>query len=440
MWKKSTGNLLVAVCLLLLLGACGQDTAPDGQAGATKEAAPKDQIDRLSDAPITLKVWSGDNATEQKAMIAEPIKAKFPNITLEIIPSQGNALDKLLSQGTKPDIIRVSRNNMVTQVLPPKMEYDMSPLIKKYNYDLSRYSPELIQSIKGLGKDGQMLGLPYTKVTYGLLYNKQLFDKFAVPYPKDGMAWDQAIELAKRMTRLEDGVQYLGLCVQWYNILGSQLSLPQIDRNDKANMSNWTRPATIFKQIYDIPGNRGANTSSLAKAMDPFYKGTLAMLAINPSSMISTTKQYPDLQWDMVTVPTFPEAPKSAPFLNYRLAAVAPTSEHKEDAFKVIAYLNSDEVQTKLVRDGYVTSLNNPEIQKQFAANLPELKDKNLQAIFKNVQADPFQSQYLESSVEKIILGGFNDIREGKGGDINTVLRQMDEEINKKVAELKAGK
>jgi multiple sugar transport system substrate-binding protein len=426
--------------LFLLLGACGQDPVSDNLQDATKEAAPKDQINQLSDTPLTLKVWSGDNAAEQKAMIEVPIKAKFPNITLEIIPSQGNPLDKLLSEDNKPDIIRVSRNNMVSQVLPPKMEFDMTPLVKKYNYDLGRYSPELIQSIKGLGKDGQTLGMPYSKVTYGLLYNKQLFDKFAVPYPKDDMTWDQAIELAKRMTRLEDGTQYLGLSVQWYNILGSQLSLPQIDRKTQANMSSWTRPAAIFKQIYDIPGNRGANTSSLAKAMDPFYKGTLAMLAINPSSMISTTKQYPDLQWDMVTVPTFPEAPKAAPFLNYRLAAVAPTSDHKEEAFKVIAYLNSDEVQTKLIRDGYVTSLKSPEIQKQFAANMPELKDKNLQAIFKNVQADPFQSPYLESSIEKIILGGFDDIREGKGGDINTILRQMDEEINKQVAGLKSGK
>jgi multiple sugar transport system substrate-binding protein len=395
------------------------------------------RIDQLaSTAPLTLKVWAGDNDSEWADTVEGPIKTKFPNITLERLKLQGNSLEQLLSAGNGPDIIKSAKVQMITQVLPAKMEYDMSPLIKKYGYDLNRYSPELMQSIKGLGKDGQVIGLPNGKVSYGLIYNKQLFDRFAVPYPKDGMTWDEAIQLAKRMTREENGVQYTGLSVQWYNILGSQLGLEVIGRDDKANMSKWSRPASIFKQIYDIPGNKGGDTSSLAKAMDPFYKGTLAMLVINPASMLSTTKQYPELQWDVVTVPTYQEAPETGPYLNYRMLAVSPTSEHKDEAFQVIAYLNSDEVQTQLIRKGYLTSLNSREIQQQFSMDSPELKGKNLQAIFKYKQADPYQGIYVDGAVESILLKGFNTIKEGKI-DINTALRQMDEEINKRVDEVK---
>jgi multiple sugar transport system substrate-binding protein len=437
MLKKGITALLVIVCIAALMAACGGGTK--GSQAGDNDSKRGDRIDQLSTTePITLKVWTGANDNIWINTIEEPIKKKFPNVTLERVSLQQNSLQKLLSAGDPPDIIHGSKNHMVFQVMPAKMEYDLRELIKKYNYDLNRYLPELIDSMKNFGDNGQIYGLPNTKVVYGLLYNKRLFEKFAVPFPKDGMTWDEAIQLARRMTRVEDGIQYRGLDIQFYNIIGSQLNLEVIDRNGKANMSNWLKAATVFKQIYDIPGNNGPIAGTIAKTMDPFYKETLAMVAINPDTMFSSAKQYPDLQWDLVSVPTFPEAPNVDPYMNYTFFAVSPTSKYKEDAFKVIVHLNSDEVQTASIRKGFPTVLKNPEIQKQYTADLPELRDKNVQAVFRNKQSDPYVSPYFDSSIDTLVKNGFNDIRQNKG-DINTILRRLDEEINKKVAEMKFG-
>lgn len=53
--------------------------------------------------------------------------------------------------------------------------------------------------------------LPLFRNIQATFYNKGIFDKFGVPYPKDGMTYDEAIELAKKVTRSVDGVQYYGL-------------------------------------------------------------------------------------------------------------------------------------------------------------------------------------------------------------------------------------
>ncbi|CAG7646985.1 hypothetical protein PAESOLCIP111_05287 [Paenibacillus solanacearum] len=425
----------MSICVLAaFMAACTQN-------GGGQEAKPAPQAekpDRLSTSePLTLKVWTGDNEQMFKETLVDPIKKKFPNVTLERIASQELSLDKLIAAGNPPDMIKQTKNFMIFNVMPVKMEMDLTPLIKKYNYDLERYDPGLIQSMRSFGAQGQLYGLPTTKVGHSLLYNKQLFDKFAVPAPKDEMTWDEAIKLAARMTRLENGVQYRGMDLQFYNMIASQLNLSVIDKNGKANMSAWSRPAEMFRQLYSIPGNNVPIPGTIAKVMEPFYKETLAMVVINPSTMMTATKQYPQLAWDLVTVPTYPEAPGVDPYTNYTYFGITPTSKYPDEAFKIITYLNSDEMQTELNRAGYPTVLKNPDIQKQFAANSPELKGKNLQAIFKHKQSDPYVSPYFDNSVDSLVRTKFNEIIAGKK-DNNTLLRELDEAIDKKVAELKA--
>jgi len=437
--RKKSGLLTIAFVITagLAAGCSGEDNGTQQKTPSPEPQKAAVRIDQIeSKDPITLKIWTGANEILWKDTIEDPIKKKFPSITLERIPLQQNTLEKLIAAGNPPDMIHGSKNHMILQVMPAKMQFDHTELIKKYYYDLGRLAPELLKSMQAFGDKGQMYGFPNTRVLYGLLYNKQLFDRFAVPYPKDGMTWDEATQLAKRMTRNENGVQYMGMELPFYSIIPSQLNLELIDRNDKASLSKWSRGAAVLKQIYDIPGNQGPLFGNLAQSYDPFYKQTLAMLPGTLDTMFGSAKNHPDLQWDLVTMPTLPEAPNTDPYMNYSFFAVTPTSPHKEEAFKVIAHLLSDEVQTQNVRKGYPTVLKNTDIQKQFAAEVPELKGKNLQAAFKNKQSDPFVSKYFDQSVDTLAKNAFIKIMKGQG-DINTNLREGDEAIDKKVAELK---
>jgi multiple sugar transport system substrate-binding protein len=78
-------------------------------------------------------------------------------------------------------------------------------------------------------------------VTYAgdfvLMYNKEIFDKFNIAFPTDGMTWDQAYAMAVKLTRQDGGVNYRGFGTPnsvWYN---NQLSLQIV--NPKTNKASF---------------------------------------------------------------------------------------------------------------------------------------------------------------------------------------------------------
>lgn len=425
--NRKIGLGLCFLAATALLAACGREEAEPGVETLDRVAAGE---------PVTLKVWSADNEQVFQQTVAEPVRRKYPNVTLEHIPLGSNTLEKLIAAGNTPDIMKATKNFMIFQVIPQKMQADLTPLIQKHGYDLGRYDADMIKSMRNFSDKGELYALPHTKVVHSLLYNKQMFDRFGVTPPKDGMTWDEAIQLAGRMTRVDGGVQYRGMDMQFYNMIASQLNLEVIDRSGKANMSAWTRPAELFKRLYSIPGNNVPIPGSIARVMEPFYKETLAMVVINPSAMITNAKQYPQLSWDMVTVPVYPELPNTDPYMNYTFLGVTATSKYKEEAFRVIAHLNTDEVQTAFNRQANATVLANAQIQQQFGADIPELGGKNIQALFKHKQSDPYVNQYFDNDIDGLVRGKFNEIITGVK-DNNTILRELDEEIEKKIAEKK---
>lgn len=48
---------------------------------------------------------------------------------------------------------------------------------------------------------GNCMRQPVVNNTMSLYYNKDLFDKFGVSYPKDGMTWDEVLELNRQLDK-----------------------------------------------------------------------------------------------------------------------------------------------------------------------------------------------------------------------------------------------
>lgn len=190
-------------------------------------------------------------------------------------------------------------------------------------------------------------------------YNKDIFDKFGVPYPKDGMTWDDAFELAKKITREDGGTKYVGFLVHTpLMLMYNQLSLPFLDpKADRAAFTNdkWRVAFENFKRFYEIPGN------PYTTAVDDFPKGYAAMAVHVSEKMIGWKQVNPQLNMDFMSVPTFKEAPGTGLQPNVYSLFVSSVSKHKDAAFEAIAHLLSDEVQTQLSKKGLVTPLVNKE-------------------------------------------------------------------------------
>lgn len=415
---------------MALVGGCGggEPKAPAAEPPAAGKSAP---------VPVKLTFFSAQGAALDAFGAVDLLKAKFPHITLEVINSQpGQRYADLIAAGTLPDIIYESNSLSRGSIIANNFQYDLDELVKKNKFDLNRFEPNVLQQARYSNSEGKLYGLPYSVNRYALVYNKDLFDKFGVTYPKDGMIWDETYNLAQKLTRLDGAVPYQGFAMNTPGnyMLNNQLSLdPLHEKEDKANVQTdgWKLLFGNLRRFYEIPNTKISNTN--------FVDGQLAMMA----SALSVTQynqfaQNPQLSWDMVSVPTFKEAPNTG-FKPAGLSMfITQTSKHKEEAFNVAAYLVSEEFQTVFARNGGGTTLSSEKVRAAAGQDVSALKGKNTKALYYYPLApsSPPRADHL-TNVTVNFTNSFSKMIENNT-DINTVLRALDEEINKSIAEAKA--
>ena len=412
---------LIFCCTVLLLSACAKENPRGAETNAEQNKPPE---------PVTLKMYqSGAYFTDQdfQLLFVEPLKNKYPHITLENVVSKMD-LPELIASGEPVDFF-VTWNGRLPYYKDFEFYEDLIPLANKYGFDLGKFDPKALDAIKAVSDKGELYALPYAVNLNATYYNKDIFDKFGVPYPQDGMTWEDAIELAKRVTREDGGISYQGLDMDSLNRLFFPLSLNVIDgKTDKPNVNNefYKRAFEIGKQIYTIPGNpyRGGGEG----VYNRFLKDkTLAMLMT--VNLFLRLKEIPDLNWDVAQFPSYKERPNTYGMYDLHIIIPSKISKHQEDMMRVMEVLFSDEVQTAMVKKTLrVSVMKDPKYNQMFGQDIPELKNKRLTSIFKSSPAPaPAYSKYYPSAIN-MVVDGFKDYVNGKK-DVNTALRETEEKI-----------
>ncbi|MCC2683116.1 MAG: extracellular solute-binding protein family 1 [Paenibacillaceae bacterium] len=421
-------TVITLAMVLLVVSACGGEGQGDKVEGSEGAASAE---------PVTLKVYpqSVNLADEEfQQLMADPVKRKYPNITLELMkPTPGTELEAYVASGEFADIVFTGQGMKAITLL--NLETDLTPWMKKNKIDVAKFDPLAIQNIQSYGKSGELVALPFSVNFSVLFYNKDLFDKFAVAYPKDGMTWDEAIALGKKMTREEGGVQYLGLNAQSVHHMASQLSLTYTDpKTNKAAFltDDWKRLFSTYLAVSDLSKN-------IHKQLNPLFLNdrVLAMFGdygakIGQLEELANTGK--PLNWDMAAMPVYPDHPKQAFGFVAQSLMISSLSKHKDEAFQAIRYLTSEEEQLAIVKKGRQSSLQGSQFEQGFGSELATMKGKNIQAIFKNKPApslefSPFDDN-LNDEVKKQISAAADAVTAGKK-DINTALRELQEQADK---------
>ncbi|CAG7616030.1 ABC transporter substrate-binding protein [Paenibacillus allorhizosphaerae] len=419
--KKAKLHLTAIVAIVLTLSGCSQKTVETGSGDIVKSAEKQE--------PVTVKAdLSGAYVEVSHTFIDPIIKEKYPHITLEYMQSPPSLADKVAT-GDTPDI--VFQNGSLRPAMDLNLQYGLNGLIKKYNFDIKKLDTDLLKSVQAFGRNGEIYALPSDRSVRVLLYNKDIFDKFGVPYPKEAMSWEEIIALARKLTLSEGGVNYHGLVLGDFGVMKSMLELPFFGKDGKAQLKTpgWEKIAQAWKSLYSIPGNYATTGDR-----DLFTKDRNTAMIITNSSFL-LRNPIPDLNWDYVVSPTFDNH-----LIMDKLGAmltIASSSKNKDAAFQVISLYFSDPVQIAIARTAsLVPGSNVPEIIKQYGADVPSSAGKNLKADFSGNAATKVVEQY-DYLAGPIVRAAFANIATDKQ-DINTALREAEEKVNQRVAEEKA--
>jgi multiple sugar transport system substrate-binding protein len=124
------------------------------------------------------------------------------NVKTTAVPSQPDHLVKLATSfaaGDPPDVFVIDyrrygllQNSGVVEPVEPYLE--KSTVIKKSDFYNAPLQPFTV--------DGALQCIPMNMSSLEVYYNKDLFDRAHVPYPKDGWTWDDFLNAAIAITRL----------------------------------------------------------------------------------------------------------------------------------------------------------------------------------------------------------------------------------------------
>jgi multiple sugar transport system substrate-binding protein len=444
MTRKKWISIALAMAMMTAVAtACG-DASSEKESQVGGDAA-KPAVANVGKAQVELTITSSgalDPAVFDKN-IGQYLVKKFPNYKftyIQKVPDK-TEITNLLAANTPIDLIYETIGGERDAVIAPRLGTDISDLVKKHNVDLNRFEPTLIQGMRDLAGGG-LYGLPVGNLVMITYYNKDLFDKFGVNYPKDGLTWDDTLELAKKMTRMQDGQQYLGLVTSPTHILRlNQFSQPYVDaKTGKSTYSNekWkTLLQTVIRGEAQPDGYKEymAGIKNKLPYKDEFLKHKNLALFVY---LCDLQNAYPDMDtmnWDMVAAPVFKELPKvgTQPYPTYW--NIASISKHKDEAMEVIKYLTSDEWQLLTSKRGELTSVKSDAVKKAYGTDYK--KPIHWSSVFYNQLAPISPKTEFDTIAEKPLTDLLPKVAM-ESIDLNTALRQAEDAANKAIAEYKS--
>lgn len=154
---------------------------------------------------IEILCWMSEQETGITAQI-DAFNESQNEIEAVVSYMTGNAFSDSLSislpAGSAPDIISMN--------VPYDIDFsgkgyimDISDMFEDGTIDLSKYPQSAITAHT---INGVLHGVPRDYDSIAMFYNKALFDAKGLPYPTDGMPWDEFVQLAVQLTDTNAGI------------------------------------------------------------------------------------------------------------------------------------------------------------------------------------------------------------------------------------------
>ncbi|MEV4356479.1 ABC transporter substrate-binding protein [Nonomuraea sp. NPDC004186] len=333
-------------------------------------------------------------------IIGNRLRAAFPGVKIKYatwdLPVR---YENLKSAGVTPDIIIEDPKSRIDRDLEPMgWVGDLTPDLQKAGIDLSKLNKASVELVKSRS-DGGVYGVPLFIDEHVLLYNKKIFDKFGVKYPKPGMTYDEAYNMAKKLTR-DDGLDHYKGYMQHpdqyleFNQLGLYPFQPTTSEEPKPEEvkvsisgDGWKQYVENLYRFLEIPRNDFTTVTDFFKG-DMSRPGHLAMavetlsrlnmyagseLFIEDGDEESFKEQAKNVDIGVTSIPVLKRGSKAIYQPNTRAAFIPPSSAKKEQALQIVKWLVSEEAQTELSKQGIKAVLQTDNVVSNFGKSVPEL-------------------------------------------------------------------
>ncbi|GIP55856.1 ABC transporter substrate-binding protein [Paenibacillus vini] len=303
---------------------------------------------------------------------------KNGNVDIEVVSTQDlrnnlgdktydDALDELVER-ERPDILMVSTDIFERYAGAGKLA-ELDPLLEKDHYSLEAMLPGLVDTMRKIG-GGKLYGLPPSFYGSAVYYNKDLFTKYGIEPPQDGMTWEEIMELARHFPAEGDELNRVyGYGANYSLTFENLLSLfshaegltyvnPEtmkmtIDTVSWRKVYETALSAYHSNAIYGPSDEAGASLITTEESMlrEPFIMGRAA-LTVNGSHILQKLKQaeemikdYEAFEVGLVSGPVDPADRETTREISFGdITAINANSTNPEAAWEFFRFLHGGEL------------------------------------------------------------------------------------------------
>lgn len=336
-----------------------------GCGGSTSNNSANDSNKKVQ---LTVTTWNYNTTPEFKALF-EAFHKENPNITIKPIDIDAaqydNKVTTMLASGDTTDILTMKNTISYSGYAYRGQIEDLTSHIKK-TVDMSKYKG----TYDALNIDNKYYAEPYRTDFWVLYYNKKLFDKAGIAYPKN-LTWDQYAELAQKLTSGSGSSKVYGTYDHTWRSIVEATASAQTSSNLLSAKYDYFKPyyETFLKiqksgSTLDFGTAKSTNTTYASQfetekaAMLPM--GTWYMAGILSSKEKGST----NVDWAIAPMPQKDSSGKTTTFGSPTAFAINKNSKQKEAAQKFIDFATGEKGAKVLAKIGIVSAYKSDEINK----------------------------------------------------------------------------
>lgn len=445
---RTMALLLVTVLSLSALAAC------------SPRQAQVDETERVLRI-ATLQGYSSDDQWFRQ-QFTELFEFANKNITIEIVPAVDYSLYyngtnneqppdpmvelKKMMQGDNPPDLVMLEYNYLSELINENLLMPLDPLITADKFDTSKIVPTVIDGIKEAATDGKLYALAPLFSSSALFYNRTIFTEAGVPYPQDGMTWDEIFNLARQVTGGTEEKPIYGFAFNTYQ--GSDvyydmqtytqpLQLNYFDDSGDSMTVDSDQWENIWRLFIDLSTQKVLPETpdwSMPREYGPydwdnFLSGRVAMAIsgyyyinelINANRTAQTSDNYQGVDWDVVTLPTHPEAPGVGGQIYMQgLMGINAKAQNQKDAWEFLKFMNGEDwarlkskSQSNLVaRVDYLQPKDGMDYNIEAFYQLKPVQTQNLDALYRKYP-NIYSVQYIGQQKFQEVLQGDKEVRQ----------------------------
>ena len=358
---KKFAALLLCVAMLFTLAACGSQTsAPAANTGAG-DAAPAASGDEV----IELELWYWQSSLNDQ--LIEQVSTQFPNIKINANKfnsenMQEKVVSALASNSDLPDILCM--DDWVSMLLP-----DADKFYNLYDLGAADYEDQYVdwKWQKAMTADGKMIGFPIDAGPTVMFYRADLFEAAGLPSdPAEVSAqfatWDGALAAAKTMKETT-GVNMFDFTKNLYWMMICQQPQGLVDENNEFIGDSAGAKEAFYTAAEFTPYCFGMDSMYGTEWAAAMNNGDVAAYCSAVWTIDMLKGDAPDTagNWRVAQMPGGPA--------NYggSCLGIPATSEHPEEAFQVITWLQNAQNQAIQLKENSLfptnlEALSNPEL------------------------------------------------------------------------------